>query len=457
LRLAECLNGSDIATLRKIAERYKFECPKYSKLTLIQEITYAFRTPTFLNEHFSTLFAQRPTSLLRLCLDSRDMFSAEDLAAMFGPADKSTRPFEGVLRDGWLFPTSRANGRILFVIPEEIKRAMRTYVMTELQSQMVTAEQGPVTYREEDTALSRDLGMFLEYVRHHDVQLTVEGAMYKRYLQQVLSLLEIDEEVLSGGWRFGYGRRFHDYPDRFALLYDYAFAEHLICEGVDSILHVTPEATAWLSSERITRQRSIVRYYISLYRRPIPRLPQVVQLFGFVTEKWVKATSAFTVLAALLNAYYYDDVTHVWQDRILKMLMHLGLIRIGEDENSTTWFQITKLGQQLLTQDTIVEHVAREPERILIVQPNFEILVTEDAPLITAELALFAEVKEAGAVRVYRLTDNSVLRGLETGRPLDKWMEFVQQNSQSPMPGNVERTLQEWAKLYMLEGGSKTS
>lgn len=458
MRLAECLNHSDIRTLRKIAEHYKFDCQLYSKMSLIQEITYAFRNRAFLETAFKTWQSKRSGAMLRLCLETRNTFSHEELTAMLVVnSEPSDTALSDALMEGWIYPLTAPHGRIHYVIPDEIKNSMRFQMVSELKIQMTLATDGPLTFREEDTALSRDLVVFLEYIRNHDVQLTIEGAMYKRNLVQVLTLLEVDEDVLSGGWRFGYGRRFHDYPDRFALIYDYAYAQHLIDEGEDGKLHVTDAAVTWMSGERFTRQKSIARYFISLYRRPIPRLPQIVQVITHVSEQWVEAQSAFRVLSSLLNAYYYDDVATVWNQRILKMMMHLGILRVGEDENNITWFQMTKLGQQLLTQDAFVGPSQKESQRILIVQPNFEIFVTTDAPLVTAELALFAELKESGAVRVYRLTEESVYRGLRTGRKMNAWMDFVHRHSQSDVPGNVERTLEEWAKLSELEGGSQTS
>jgi hypothetical protein len=157
----------------------------------------------------------------------------------------------------------------------------------------------------------------------------------------------------------------------------------------------------------------------------------------------------FGALEHLINDYYYDSKEQVWHTRILKMMMHLGLIRSGYDENNKLWFQITKLGQQLLTPDAIAfTEEDREKERILIVQPNFEIVVTADQPTVTSALALFTTLRQAGPVRVYRISEDSVMMGLANGGNLGKWLDMIQSYAQTPVPGNVERTLLEWQRQY---------
>jgi hypothetical protein len=94
----------------------------------------------------------------------------------------------------------------------------------------------------------------------------------------------------------------------------------------------------------------------------------------------------------------------------------------------------------------------REKQRILIVQPNFEIVVTTDQVTITAQLAMFTELRQAGVVRVYRMTEDSVRKGIQAGKSVSAWLEFLHNYAQNPVPGNVERTLEEWERSYTADG-----
>ncbi|MCL6515543.1 helicase-associated domain-containing protein [Alicyclobacillus sp.] len=461
MNLSECLSTADISTLRKITDHYGLSCSKHSKLSLLQELLYTFRSASFLDPAIARWQAGRDEAMIRLCLETRNRFSAEELRGIFQSCGGES-VIQAAMEEGWLFPSTRYHGRLFYYIPEEIHAAMRRHLVARFLQNLATDREGPLLYQDEGFALVRDLDVFLEYVRHHTVPLTTGGSMYKRNLTQVLELLEIREEPLQGGWRFGYGRRFHDYPDRLALLYDYAYSAKLVIEGEDGYLHAAEDLEDWYGLTELERARSLMRFYINLYRRPIARLPQVVHLIGHAAMDWLQCDQTLAALADLVTPYYYDDRAQVWRVRILKMLMHLGLIRIGQDDAGSEWFQITKLGQQLITPDALpaTPDQTRERQRILIVQPNFDIVVTGDQPMVTAELAAFTDLRQAGAIRIYRLTEASARRGLASGGRVSAWLAFLNQHAQTPVPGNVERTLLEWGRAQdqpMAGGTSLTS
>jgi hypothetical protein len=455
MRLSECLNAADIATLRAIADHYDLPCSRHSKQSLLQEILFQFRSSPFLDEQMAKWQAGKEHEMLRLCLEQRQLFSHEELVGVF-QSHGGEVGIQAAKREGWLFPTTRFGGRLLYCIPDELHKALRAKLIRHFSSHLDTLDDGPLLYQEEGQALVRDLDVFLEYVRHHDVRLTVDGSMYKRNLTQILELLEVSEEPLQGGWRFGYGRRFHDYPDRFALLYDFAYHANLISEDSDGVLRLADGADDWQDLALLERHRGLLKFYIATYRRPIKRLPQVAQLIAHAAVKWVDSEQMLNRVSDLVQPYYYDDQFQVWRTRILKMLMHLGTVRIGTDENRREWFQITQLGQQLLTPDAlpVSPDQMREKQRILIVQPNFEIVVTTDQVTITAQLAMFTELRQAGVVRVYRMTEDSVRKGIQAGKSVSAWLEFLHNYAQNPVPGNVERTLEEWERSYTADGSA---
>lgn len=447
MRLADCVNTADIQTLRKIAQHYGFTCSLYSKHELLQEILFTFRGTKFLAEHTEHWRNRWGSIFVRLCLADRSSFSVEEIQAMFQSLGPEAGSIDDAVAEGWLFPTKHIHGRPCYLIPDELAASMRDQVMAHWATQIRKSTEGPLIFREEEHACVRDLDVLLEYILHHDVQLTTGGAMYKRHQQQLLALLEVEEQPLEGGWRFGYGRRIHDYPDRLALLYDFAFHRNLIEETQQGRLVCAPEALEWRKQDVMSRHKLMLQFYISLYRRPIPRLPQLVRIVAAIADGWVESLSLYRAVQSLVNKFYYDEPEDVWQVRIIKMMTHLGLLRTGEDESGSTWFQITNLGQQLLTSESIAKPTeeARERERILIVQPNFDVMVTADQPLITLELAKFTDLKETGAVRLYRISEDSVQRGIAAGHSLTAWLAFVAEHAHSSIPGNVERTLQDWA------------
>jgi hypothetical protein len=62
----------------------------------------------------------------------------------------------------------------------------------------------------------------------------------------------------------------------------------------------------------------------------------------------VSASSLSSALCPLIKPYYYDTPESILDQRILRMMMHIGLLRIGEDEQNGTVVQVTKLGSGVI-------------------------------------------------------------------------------------------------------------
>ncbi len=460
MNLAECLSNADIATLRAIADNYQLSCSRHSKLALMQEILYLFRSKQFVADRIDDWKRGHEEVFVRLGLESRQVYSAEELSGMFRRCrDNASTALEQGERQGWLYPTTRDSGRLQYCVPTELHKVMQNETIRVFYSNIHQSEIGPLTYREADYALARDADLFLQYLARHEVPLTTGGSMYKRHLERILDLFEVPETPLEGGWRFGYGRRFYDYPDRFALLYDFAYANQLIEEGRDGVLRTTESAIGWQGIAHGQKQRSLLQFYVSSYRRPIPRLPQIVRMMSLAPpNRWLASESFLATCGDMVSEYYYDSRDSVWNRRILGMLCHLGVIRVGDDENGKTWFQTTKLGQQLLTQGTVAAAADTQPDprRVLIVQPNFEIFAASAEPVVIAEITALAELKQGGPLQVYRLTKETVKHGLAAGKSVSSWLQRVQSYSQTPIPGNVERTLIEWESQYQSQTDTAT-
>ncbi|MNC38964.1 hypothetical protein D3C75_875970 [compost metagenome] len=60
------------------------------------------------------------------------------------------------------------------------------------------------------------------------------------------------------------------------------------------------------------------------------------------------AESAAQVLCPLIKPYYYDSPRDILESRVLPMLMHLGLVRIGADDRAGTVIQVSALGKSVI-------------------------------------------------------------------------------------------------------------
>jgi hypothetical protein len=461
MRLSECLNSSDIDTLRKIADAYRFDCSKSSKNALMQEIMAHFNNRKFLSGAFTDIKeAPYREAVSQLMLDSRGEFSREEVLAMVRRASpdlaaEDAKWMQRLMHDGWLFRLNAKGGRQLYLIPEDLRKTLRQCLSESLKQRVKVAEEMPLVYRDENLALVRDTMVFLNFVGKNDIRITKDGTIIKRTQAQILSLLEIKEEALGKvSWRFGYGRRFHDYPDRFALIYDYCQARELIVETAEGTLERGAKADAWLLCEEKERLFDLFRFWRLLYRRPIPKLKLCINtLIQTAKEDWVHVDSMNELLVPYVGDYYFDKARAVMEQRIYNMLVHQGLLAHGQLADGSAVLRVTALGRELLHGEKgAAEENGPEAEREavphapLILQPNFDILVpVESYARIEGELEVLTELIRVDTMRVHRITKASCLRAFEQGRTAETVLAFLRTETGDMVPGNVERMIEQWA------------
>ncbi|KEO84244.1 helicase-associated domain-containing protein [Tumebacillus flagellatus] len=463
MRLSECLNSSDIETLRKIADAYSFDCSKSSKNALMQEIITHFQNRSFIAEALDGLKeAPYREAVSQLMLDTRQEFSREEVLATVRRTIQPKKEghdqkwMNRLLAEGWLFRLNAKGGRQCYFIPDDLRRTIRDCLSQSLKQRVSVTEQTPIVYRDENLALVRDTGVFLHYLERHEVRITKDGTILKRQQQEIFSLLEIKEETLGKvSWRFGFGRRFHDYPDRFALLYDYCYARELIAETAEGALVLGSKAAAWQASAERERAADLFRYWRLLYRRPIPQLRRTVNLIASAArDEWVYAASISELIRPYVQDYYYEKAPAVMERRIYNMLVHLGLLAHGQLADGSPVLKVTAIGRELLLQE---ETLAEEPEAQaaeavrtpLILQPNFDLLVPiQGAERIAWELEEVTELIRVDTLRVHRITKSSIARCLDNGWTAETILDFLREETADMVPGNVERMIRQWESEF---------
>lgn len=442
MKLAECLNASDIQTLRQIAETYQLECSKSSKNALIQSLMAHLWQA---KEVWRTLDDRDYREIVaQIMFDQRPFFSREEI---FGIIKRTIREeerrledlFHRLLKDGWIYQIGRATNQSYYV-PEDLRQRIRAQGSAE----------SPVVYRDEGLALVRDTQTFLDYASQHVCKLTQEGVLYKRHLTAILQLLEIEEQPLPSGWRFGYGRRFHDYPDRFALIYDFCYDQQLVFEDVGALVVCSERMKEWLRKEEKERLRELFLYWQQNYRSAIPTLPLILQKLGNILQSgWVFADSIKPILWPHVPEYYYDSKEQILEKRICGMLVHLGLLCHGKMADDRSVLRLSELGKELIVQKGKAMHSAAMPRFSLIVQPNFLILVlTEEREDWEEELEQWTEAETYGAKRAYRLTKRSMYRAFQEGWTAKTVLAFLRKHSGSLLPANVIHQIQQWEREY---------
>ncbi|OUM97818.1 MAG: hypothetical protein BAA02_05075 [Paenibacillaceae bacterium ZCTH02-B3] len=249
---------------------------------------------------------------------------------------------------GWLFGGMTRQTSHLYHMPEDVRQRLCDALERRFRARLERRGQPPV-YRDERGLLAEDIVVFLRFVRDRDIPLTADGVLYKRQLQQVLALMSVPEAPPDGsGWRFGYGRRFREYPDRFALIYDFCFYRRLVEERPDRLV-LTEAGYAAAGGEAPPDPADVYRFWLRLYKGPVANLHPVVQWIARLAGDWVTETSLEEVLLPLLRPFCYDSERDVFRLRVLRMMTHLGLLQRGETETGEPVVRATPQGRELIT------------------------------------------------------------------------------------------------------------
>lgn len=452
MRLGECLNHASVPTLQRIARSLSVRCTLYSKLDILQSILEAWLDPETRQAFVQRWCAEWDEALRRVVLQPRHMFAREEMMSLLAPYGDGA--LDRALGSGWLFVHPDSATKFPFVVPLDVHEACQAHYVAGWRARVSRRVDDPPHMRDEEDAMLADLGTLIAYVRDHDVRLTTTGAMYKRNLEQLMQLFAVEESLELPRWRFGYGKRTFAYPDRLALMYDFACDEGVLVEQDGRVEVDEGRWVAFASHPTVARLRRLLRHYIAAYRGPIPRLPDVLRLIQRVGEGWLDLDSLYNVCLPYLNAFYYDSTEDVWRARIVKMLVHLGVARIGSDapDSPPRWFQTTELGQELLSQgdaESTADLVERRPA--LVVQPNFELVVVSPDARIEEKIAQFAERIPSDGFRAYRVLAHTVARGLREGHDFDAWRAFIARHALHGIPQNVDRMLLRWAQGALTE------
>ncbi|MBC9785347.1 helicase-associated domain-containing protein [Heliobacterium chlorum] len=118
------------------------------------------------------------------------------------------------------------------------------------------------------------------------------------------------------------------------------------------------------------------------------------------------------------------------------------------DTIEVDYIRLTPLGAYVLGAADSYEEPKLEEDSGFIVQPNFEILLSEGAMKETHELFLdqVAEKLSDHPACLYKLSFKSAASALDQGIPIREVIEYLQDWSSKEVPQNVLHTLEEWSQ-----------
>lgn len=319
-----------------------------------------------------------------------------------------------------------------YELSETIAPLVYSTILEDLSTEVpehVTPEVATAGVRE----LSRDMVRFLSHAAKTPLGVTKSGSLYKREIPKLKPLLrcfELPAFRLGGQWE--------GVP--FGVYLTVSTLQHLevvgllegSCQLYGEALHdllTLPEQTLFETIEN-----AVQRGFGS----------GNVHLFG-ILRLWMDTSEPgkWAALIPELAKRYGDGGTPDWVAEgttWIAVMAAAGFLEEGHHAEYGT--------APLCRRPAVSPLAARRPGR-WVLQPNFELLVPEDAPLLLHFLAgQLADLVRADVMSVYRLAKDTVLRLLDRGwKPADI-EACLSDCSATGVPNTVLRALRDWVREY---------
>ncbi len=308
-----------------------------------------------------------------------------------------------------------------------------------------------------------DIRRIIEIARHEMLEVTREGSVFKKTEDK------IETQLLTSHYR---------------SLFDGTPVHHVLglCKKLrlldqgDRYLRPDPmRRKVWAKKKLVAKTKSIFEIYQNEYRggrwsfhQRLIRKILLKEVVNLPAATWVPAKAVFTLaIARFLSQLDSLDVATTFQelqveefqnetlmvpvDRLYQDLSYwfvhrlalAGLVNLGFREGNFVSMQLSSLGRRLFELEPSEDGGGK-----LVVNPDFEILLFPGGVRyeeMNYTLSAFAERTGSEWVKRYRITPESIKRGVVSGFSAEKILQFLGAGCENRVPSNVEFSIREWA------------
>lgn len=341
---------------------------------------------------------------------------------------------------GLIYESVVISGRIKYLIAQETCQAVMKLVSAEVAARLTPISANEITEVESyPYALILDIIHYLAYLAGNNVTLTQSGSLWKK------DQTRIERGFLVKEW-FRHGAPYRpEFPGRTAFIT--AFCEEAGLTFIDdSILQVYPVAQTWARQPFWKSARAVGDFWRTWLFPRLGRVEPLAELTAVLPEGvWFSADEIAEQIMPYVVGEARPENPMVSFNGFFRTALNLGVVNAGY-RGRTAVYAVTKLGKWLL--DDLSEEDAHADleirlESLIYPQPSFEILVPKETePAVLWMLELFCDLQQIDGFRTYRLTRESVHRGLNWAGIQD--LIDLAVRCGPGLPSNVQFTIKDW-------------
>lgn len=497
--LRQCLIDCDMAMLRAIAQRRGIELTSNRQCEVVDQLAEALAQPEFMANVLERLRPQEREALESLVSEGGrnklHLFVRQhgEIRA-FGPGSlERERPWED--------PVSATEGLwysgIIYRAFDEVEGQPSEFIFVpqDLLPLLPGVEKKPPAFvaeisstpsviSEGDLTLVQDTCAFLSYLQNEDVKPLKDGSLARRDVDRINKRFLVKQDLAE--------IHHEEETERLTLLHHLCQRLRLVHTSEGFLKPNPPEAKRWLKATRaeqllalqtawrddpdwneLWRVKSLRCEPTGWRNDPLLARKKILDhLAGCPPEQWLSLASFTSAIKEsdpdfqrpdgdytswyisevaagqyLTGFEHWDQVEGALISHLVTKLLHwLGGTSLGYDaEGTLRSFMITPWGAALLGLPG--EMPAEALLSPTVIQPDFTILVPAGASLYDRfQLERIAAWQSSGESYVYRITRDSLARGLRQGIKTEMVLAFLKRVSGGKVPRNVVLALRNWDK-----------
>jgi len=473
--LSSLFDYYELGQLEQIALAWKLKIsqPAYYKEEIADLLLEILSQPERIAAAIGSLPAG-PKAIYNLICNKGGRINLTELRKQAGMEESDLRQHLRYLAQRFLALETYFEARRYFFIPKDIMQP-HVPIANEPPPIEPIAREPAVTRIVPPYALAWDILTVLNFVQQNSVALTAQDSrLPKRLIKRINEMMLVPSELTD------------DADDRLDLVLHAALSLDLLRHDAGNLV-VTPRTDDWAANLTFAAQQ---RRLFKLWLDDVHWFEPLVYVGGYwwsgnvtagrkkVVEKlasleagcWYSALSLmrhfeqadpylFRSKADTLRYIGYRNLGRFqeeWPQRegrvILKIVetgLHwLGLVDVGyDDEGQFVAFRVKPEAHELLATNGDGKLPKTDSMRkMLLLQPNFEVLVFHPESGSLWRLLKFADLTRHDMVSAYTITKESVVRAVENGTSVSEILKFLAEQSQREVPQNVARSIEDWGR-----------
>mgnify|MGYP000362653486 CR=1 FL=1 len=454
MKLDQLLPLLSVDQLKQITIHSGILCGTHSKRQMVEAIGDNFRRPEFLRQVIQHWKEEERASLVFVLMGFTRIGSDMEWPFGYGGGiyGMNFDLFRGGLKShvqlfcncGFLLPQSQDRyGVNQWVIADEVRESLLKILGLDVPREPLPLREEPAKILDQQGFFIRDVFSLLVFAWKDKLRMASSGEIYKRSAKWL-------EENLVGNKMEAFDPLPEHSPDRIRWMIEFLL-HHQILYLKDRDLVPTRKLEAWLSGADMGKHASFYHFFIRDWIKG--------DIFGQKALDYLKShpsAEGWILIDDLARFFYGAYSGNTWWLPVLRrgfyvffhILCMLGFVRLALFEKPRRiGFQLLPLGGYLICGGRPPELTTERAQ--ITVQPDYELFVSPGISLADRwQIEKVADLISSDRVLRYRISRESVYRGLKWGSTPQSLIAFLQNHAVRPLPQNVLHSLEAWSAQY---------